>query len=334
MTEGTIRWGILGCGDVARRRVAGAINADPHSSLLAACRRNAEALERFCGDFGVDRGYTDENDLIGDPDIDAVYIATPVDRHLPQTLACAAAGKHVLCEKPMAMTVAECDRMIAACADAGVTLGLAYYRRFYPVIDRIRDLIAQGRIGTVFSVTAITGTPFSFTPADDGYWRVVLEEGGGGALMDIGSHRLNLFLDLLGPIADVSGYCETVAGDFSADDAALLTVRFESGALGSLQCYFGVPIDPDEFVVVGTKGRLVATPLNSGNLSIETADGVETESHPPAENFNLPLVTDFVAAIGDGRAPHVDGDEGRATNEVMERGYQSGRPEKGSSEPV
>ncbi len=324
MTDRSIRWGILGCGDVARRRVAGAIAEDPGSELLAVCRRNAVALEQFCSDFGVVRGYTDEADLIADPDIDAVYIATPVDRHLPQALACAAVGKHVLCEKPMAMSVEECDRMIAACDGAGVTLGLAYYRRFYPVVDRIRALIAEGRIGKVFSITAVTATPFAFGPQDDGYWRVVLEEGGGGALMDVGSHRLNLFLDLLGPISDVSGYCETVAGDFAADDAAMLTVRFASGALGSLQCYFGVPVDPDEFVVVGTGGRLVATPLNSGNLVIETAGGVETESHPPSQNFNLPLVTDFVAAIRDGRAPRVDGGEGRATNEVIERGYRLG----------
>ncbi len=323
----TIRWGILGCGDVARRRVVGAIAEDPGSELLAVCRRNAAALEQFCSDFGVVRGYTDEADLIGDPDIDAVYIATPVDRHLPQTLACAAAGKHVLCEKPMAMSVEECDRMITACDEAGVTLGLAYYRRFYPVIDRIRSLVEQGRIGTVFSITAVTATPFSFAPGEDGYWRVVLEEGGGGALMDVGSHRLNLFLDLLGPISDVSGFCETVAGDFPADDAAVLTVRFASGPLGSLQCYFGVPVDPDEFVVVGSGGRLVATPLNRGDLVIETASGIETESHPPAENFNLPLITDFVAAIAEGRAPRVDGPEGRATNEVIERGYGvSARP--------
>lgn len=145
--------------------------------------------------------------------------------------------------------------------------------------------------------------------------------------MDVGSHRLNLFLDLLGPISDVSGFCETVAGDFPADDAAVLTVRFASGALGSLQCYFGVPVDPDEFVVVGSGGRLVATPLNGGDLVIETASGIETESHPPAENFNLPLITDFVAAIAEGRAPRVDGPEGRATNEVIERGYGvSARP--------
>ncbi|MFP6767001.1 MAG: Gfo/Idh/MocA family oxidoreductase [Planctomycetaceae bacterium] len=318
----TVRWGILGCGDVARRRVAGAIADDPDSRLLAACRRNGTALEQFCSDFGVDRGYTDEADLVGDADIDAVYIATPVDRHLEQTLACAAVGKHVLCEKPMAMSVEECDRMITACEASGVRLGLAYYRRFYPVVERIRDLVGEGRIGTVFSITAVTATPFAFTPGDDGYWRVVLEEGGGGALMDIGSHRLNLFLDLLGPIADVSGYCETVAGDFAADDAALLTVRFESGALGTLQCYFGVPVDPDEFVVIGTGGRLVATPLNSGNLVVETAEGVETESHPPSQNFNLPLISDFVDAIRTGRAPRVDGLEGRATNEVIERGYR------------
>jgi len=320
-SEGPIRWGILGCGDVARRRVAGAIAKDPGSRLVAACRRNAEALEEFCNDFGVPRGYTDEADLIGDADIDAVYIATPVDRHLGQTLACAAAGKHVLCEKPMAMSVEECDRMIAACLEAGVTLGLAYYRRFYPVLDRIRDVIAEGRIGRVFSITAVTATPFEFRDGEDGYWRVVLEEGGGGALMDVGSHRLNLFLDLLGPITDVSGYCDTIAGDFSADDAAVLCVRFASGALGSLQCYFGVPVDPDEFVVVGTGGRLVATPLNSGQLMIETAEGIETESHPPAANFNLPLVTDFVEAIAEGRMPRVSGHEGRATNEVIARGY-------------
>ncbi|MBQ18741.1 MAG: dehydrogenase [Planctomycetaceae bacterium] len=321
----TVRWGILGCGDVARRRVAGAIADDPDSRLLAACRRNGTALEQFCSDFGVDRGYTDEADLVGDADIDAVYIATPVNRHLDQTLACAAVGKHVLCEKPMAMSVEECDRMIAACETAGVRLGLAYYRRFYPVVDRIRDLVSEGRIGTVFSITAVTATPFTFTPGDDGYWRVVLEEGGGGALMDIGSHRLNLFLDLFGPIADVRGFCSTRAGDFAADDAALLTVRFESGVLGTLQCYFGVPVDPDEFVVVGTEGRLVATPLNSGHLVIETAGGVETESHPPSENFNLPLITDFVDAIRTGRAPRVDGHEGRSTNEVIERGYRFGQ---------
>ncbi len=324
MTADVIRWGILGCGDVARRRVAGAIAEDENSRLVAVCRRNARELERFCGDFEVDRGYTSDADLVADPEIDAVYVATPVDLHLPQVLACAEAGKHVLCEKPMAMTVDECDRMIDACRDAGVTLGVAYYRRFYPVVDRIRELIRGGAIGRVFSITAVTATPFAFAPEDDGYWRVVLEQGGGGALMDVGSHRLNLFLNLLGPISDVRGFCETVAGDFSADDAAVLGLRFENGALGSLQCYFGVPVDPDELVVVGTEGRLAASPLNSGRLLIQTSEGDEIEEHPPHANFNTPLVTDFVQAVAEGRPPRVDGVEGRSTNDVIERAYRNG----------
>jgi len=320
----TIRWGILGCGDVVRRRVAAAIQADADSQLVAVCRRSAGPLQQFCDDFEVSRGYLDQSELAGDGEVDAVYIATPVDRHLPQTLLCAAAGKHVLCEKPMALTTNECDQMIAACGQAGVQLGVAYYRRYYPVVDRIRELILEGRIGTVFSVTAVTATAFSFAPGEDGYWRVLPGEGGGGALMDIGSHRLNLFLDLLGPIAEVRGFCETVAGAFAADDCAVYALRFTSGAVGSLQCYFGVPLDPDEFILVGTAGRLSATPLNSGRLVIETAAGVEIEEHPPAANFNLPLVADFVAAIRENRPPRVDGHEGRATNEVIERAYAAG----------
>ena len=103
-----IRWGILGCGDVARRRVADAIRNDPSSELLAACRRNESALQTFCQDFDVPRAYTSDADLLNDPDIDAFYIATPVNHHLGQTLTAAKLGKHVLVEKPMAMSTEEC----------------------------------------------------------------------------------------------------------------------------------------------------------------------------------------------------------------------------------
>jgi len=110
-----LRWGLIGCGDVARKRVAQAIINDSRSQLVAACRRVEAKLEDFCNSFAVERRYTNANDLFNDPDIDAVYIATPVKEHCPQTLAAARAGKHVLVEKPMAMTVNECDQMIAAC---------------------------------------------------------------------------------------------------------------------------------------------------------------------------------------------------------------------------
>ena len=316
-----IRWGIIGCGDVVRRRVAGAILAEENSRLVAACRRNPDKLRAFCDEFEVDRGYERDEDLIKDPEIDAVYIATPVYLHLPQTIAAARAGKHVLVEKPMAMTVAECDQMIDACRVNNVRLGVAYYRRFYPVVDRIKELLNAGEIGKPLAVSVITATEFPMTSDDDGYWRVIPEHGGGGALMDIGSHRINLLLDVFGKIDEVKSQCGTVAADYNAEDSATLLLRFHSGIHGSLQCFFGPNCDPDELSVIGTKGRLVSAPLNDGGLTIQTVDGIRSEQHPPASNFNTPLIADFVTAIRENRVPRVSGEEGRATNLVIERAY-------------
>ncbi len=317
-----IRWGILGCGDVARRRVARAIIDDPNSQLVAACRRNADKLKDFCDDFDVPRALANDQDLIAQDDIDAVYIATPVNLHLPQTIAAARSGKHVLVEKPMAMSVAQCDEMISACRQHGVKLGVAYYRRFYPVVDRMRQIIDSGEIGNVLSVSVVTGSAFQMGPSDDGYWRVIPETGGGGALMDIGSHRLDLMLDLFGDVVDVKSVCSTVAADYDSEDCASLVMRFHSGVHGNLQCYFGTSAEPDEFTVVGTAGRLYSNVLNNGDLTVLRDGNTSTESHPPSSNFNSPLIADFVAAIREDREPMVTGGQGRAVNEVMQRAYQ------------
>lgn len=318
----TIRWGIIGCGDVARRRVAQAIQQEPRSELVAVNRRDETKLRDFARDFNVPQSFTSADALIASPDIDAVYIATPVNLHRPQTLAAAAAGKHVLVEKPMAMSVAECDGMIAACAERDVRLGVAFYRPFYPVVHRMRALIDAGEIGRVLSVSAVTATPFAITPDDDGYWRVVPEQGGGGAMMDIGSHRLDLFVQLFGPVSSVKAFCSTVAAEYNADDAVAAVLQFESGLLGSLQCYFGANTDPDEFAILGTAGRLVSRPLNGGELIIERGAERSVESHPPASNFNAPLIADFVTAILGHRPPLIPGEQGREVNRLMELAYR------------
>jgi predicted dehydrogenase len=234
-----VRWGLLGCGDIVRKRVAQAILDDPRSRLLAACRRDPDQLRDVCRIFGIERAYLRDAELLADPEVDAVYIATPVRLHLPQTLAAAAAGKHVLVEKPMARNVAECDQMIDACRAAGVGLGVAYYRRFYPIVARMKELLTSGEIGRPLAISAVTSTTFAFGPSDAGYWRVVPAEGGGGALMDIGSHRLNLFLDLFGEVTDVQARIDTLLGPYEAEDAATLSLRFRNGAHGTLQCFFG-----------------------------------------------------------------------------------------------
>jgi predicted dehydrogenase len=320
-----IRWGIIGCGDVAKKRVAGAIQNDPNSELVAVCRRDEVKLRDFATEFGVSMATTSADELIESSEIDAVYIATPVNLHCPQTISAAEAGKHVLVEKPMAMSTAECDEMIASCATADVRLGVAYYRPFYPVVHRIQELIQAGEIGKVLSVSATTCTPFALEPDDDGYWRVLPEAGGGGALMDIGSHRLDLFLRMFGPVADVKAQCGTVAANYQADDVATLALRFESGVHGLLHCCFGSTTDPDEFAVLGTEGRLVSRPLNRGELIIEHGHSQTIEQHPPASNFNSPLIADFSAAILESRRPLVSGEVGRDVNSVMEQAYASSR---------
>ena len=255
-----------------------------------------------------------------DDTIDAVYLATPVREHLPQTILAAAAGKHVLVEKPMAITANECDEMIAACAEANVQLGVAYYRRFYPIVERIKELLQTQKIGDPLCVSAVTSTPLAMTESDDGYWRTNQTDSGGGALMDVGSHRINVFLHLFGPVKTVKAICTRVAAKYETEDAAVLIMQFESGLVGTLQCHFGAN-DPDEFTILGTKGRFIASPLNGDKLIIEI-DGKQTaETLPSAKNFCAPLIADFVQAIHQNRPPRIDGNEGRATSQLMDQAY-------------
>src|SRR5262245_19286552 len=142
-----LRWGLIGCGDIARRNVAPALRDLPGCDLVAVARARSDRAAEFAREFGARKWYERWQDLVNDSDIDAVYVATPVYLHADQTIAAAERGKHVLCEKPMAMNVEECDRMIDACSANGVRLGIAYYRHFYPAVARIKEIIESGEIG-------------------------------------------------------------------------------------------------------------------------------------------------------------------------------------------
>src|SRR2546427_10832855 len=145
----SLAWGLIGCGDIARKRIAPALRDLDLCDLVAVSRERAELVEEFAREFGARRSYETWRQLLSDTEIDAVYIATPVHLHAAQTIAAAEAGKHVLCEKPMAMNVRECEQMMAACRANNVKLGVAYYRHFYPVIGRIKKVMASGEIGDV-----------------------------------------------------------------------------------------------------------------------------------------------------------------------------------------
>src|SRR5260370_6139399 len=147
-----VGWGLIGCGDIAQKRVAPALRDVVPSEFIAVSRARSDLAESFAKQFGAKRWYADWHDMLRDREIDAIYIATPVNLHAMQTIVAAEAGKHVLCEKPMALNPAECAEMIAACRANKVKLGVAYYRHFYPVVGRIKDVLESGEIGTAVVV--------------------------------------------------------------------------------------------------------------------------------------------------------------------------------------
>lgn len=313
-----VAWGLVGAGDVARKRVAAALSNAPNSHLLAVSRRNAEELAAFAREFNIERTYEDWRDLVSDPYVTAVYIATPVFLHAEMAAAAAAAGKHVLCEKPMALSVAECERMMTAAAEAGVTLGVAYYRHFYPVLNRIKEMLAQGVIGIPVLAQVNAFEQFDPGPDHPRAWLLDEEKAGGGPLYDFGCHRIEVLLNLFGSIADVTGRVDEIAFRRDVEDTAVAVMRHQDGPLAVLSVSHG-PAEPrDSLDIFGTDGSIHVPVLNDGDLRVLADGRSHSEQHPPADNLHQPLIEQFVRAASGVEAAAVDGGVGREVNRLLE----------------
>jgi predicted dehydrogenase len=320
-----IKWGLIGAGDIVRKRVAAALRDAPESSLVAVSRSRAELAADAARAFGAQRWHAGWRDLVADPGIDAVYVATPVHLHAAQAIAAAEAGKHVLCEKPMAMDVAECDRVIAACAASGVTLGVAYYRRFYPIVRRIHALLAAGEIGTPVVSQIDAFERFNPQPHEERHWFVQRAVSGGGPMFDFGCHRLELLLSFFGPVRDVTGVTANVVFERDVEDTAVAVLTFESGSCATVTVTHAAIEPRDTLRIFGTEGSIHVSSLNGGDLTIVKKAEERREAHPPPANLHQPLVEDFVAAVRAGRQPAVDGTVGRAVAAIEARIYQPPR---------
>jgi predicted dehydrogenase len=302
-----LNWGLIGCGDISRKRVAPALRDLPNCELTAVNRASFHLAEEFAHEFGARRWYRDWRELLADEEIQAVYIATPVSLHAEQTIAAAEAGKHVLCEKPMALNTAECDRMIAACAANGIKLGIAYYRHFYPVIQRTKQIIAAGEIGVPVLAQINAFERFNPTPDQPRYWFVKKEFAGGGPMMDFGCHRIEVLLNLLGPIAGVHSSIGSVLFDREVEDTAVAVFDFASRARGVLNVSHATWQSQDTLTIFGSAGSLHVPVLNHGALHFTTANGERNEVHPPHPNIHQPLIADFTEAVLANREPAVGG---------------------------
>ena len=289
--------------------------------LVAVSRARSELAEEFAAEFGAARWYGDWRDLIGDEEIDAVYLATPVNVHAEQAIAAAGAGKHVLCEKPMAMNLAECDRMIAACRANGVRLCIAYYRHFYPVIGRIKEIIASGEIGAPVIAQINAFEMFDPKPGEPRHWFVKKEQAGGGPMMDFGCHRIEVLMNILGPVKSTTSVLGNALYDREVEDTAIACFEFENKARGVLCVTHAAFESQDTLDIFGSLGSIHVPVLNHGGMRVKTKEDERVELLPPHPNIHQPLLEDFTSALLDDRDPKVSGQIGREVARIEEEIY-------------
>lgn len=311
-----VRWGIIGCGDVTEVKSGPAFQKINNSELVAVMRRTGELAKDYAERHHVPKWYDNADALINDPDVDAIYIATPPGAHMEYTIKAAKAGKPVYVEKPMARNYAECEDMIAACEKAGVPLFVAYYRRAQPRFLKIKELLENGAIGEVRFVS--TTQYRKDTEAQQLSWRIQPELAGGGLFFDLASHTLDLFDFLLGPIKSVQGFASNQAGYYSAEDIVSGTYIFESGIHGVGNWCFTAFENVDINEIVGSKGKITFSTFGVEPIRLTTEQGTEEWSFEPPQHVHQPLVETIVADLtnGEGKCPST-GITGARTNWVM-----------------
>jgi predicted dehydrogenase len=291
-----LNWLVIGIGDITRKRVLPAILAEPRSHLYALLTRSPAKAAAYPGA----RAFTDLGEALRDPAIGAVYVASPVALHAAQSIASLRAGKHVLCEKPVALDFAQAESMAAAARESGRLLGIAYYRRLYPKLIRARQLIAEGAIGQpVLAEANCHGWGWLESP--DRGWLTDPALAGGGPLYDIGSHRIDACNFLFGKPLRATGLLSNALHPMAVEDSATTLIEYAGGIHAVVDVRWNSRITRDQFRVIGTEGEISLDPLNEPALRLLASDGKLTEEQlPPHANVHYPAVENFVAAALDG----------------------------------
>jgi 1,5-anhydro-D-fructose reductase (1,5-anhydro-D-mannitol-forming) len=305
-----INWLVIGIGDITRKRVIPAIEAEPRSNLHAVLTRNPAKAKPYPG---VEL-YTDLEEALKDEAIDAVYVASPVSFHAAQTIAALQAGKHVLCEKPVACNFAQAQSMVHAAKETGQLLGIAYFRRLYPKLIRAKRLIIEGVIGQPVLAEA---NCHGWLESEARAWLRDPALAGGGPLYDTGSHRIDAFNFLFGEPVKAIGMRSNVVHQFGVEDAATVLVEYRNKVRGIIDVRWNSRITRDQFRIIGTEGELNLDPLNGPSLRYLDKEDL-LPAHP---NVHYPVVENFANALLDRTPLACPGAEAiwtdRVTNDVM-----------------
>jgi predicted dehydrogenase len=338
-----VRWGVIGSGGIARRRtipegIAKAGNARLSAVFDKDLKANAEVAKQFRA-----TPVTGLGDLLA-KDIDAVYVATPAHLHYDHVKACAEAGKHVLCEKPLGMTVAQAEEMIAMCDRAGIMLGCAFMMRFVAQHQEALKLIQQGRLGRPVYARAQLSCWY---PPIEGAWRQDPATGGGGSLMDMGGHCIDLLEMFFGNVVRVTCFINNTIHNYRSEDSAVATLFFENGAMGTVDTFFCIPDAASKNVLelYGSKGSILAQgtigqgPAGRMVAFLEGDDRVYDAQQARAADQGVGIdptpgntyqaeIEEFSKAILEDRQPLIDSQLGLRSQKILAACYESARSGK------
>jgi 1,5-anhydro-D-fructose reductase (1,5-anhydro-D-mannitol-forming) len=309
MTNG---WGLIGTGRIADDRILPGINAFAGNKLIAVVSRDQARASAFARKFGAQHAYTSYEEMLRNPDVTVVAIHTPNSLHAEQAIAAARAGKHVFCDKPMATTVTDAERVVKECDKAGVKLGVNFHNRFMPCFIETKHIIDSGEIGEVLLVQ-LEASPGANPASTRATWRVDPAIAGLGTTMSIGVHVYDILRYMLSSeIATVTAFFDTPRGVM--EQTNLSVFRFANGVMAQLNVNQKTPNPHNDFVIYGTKGRITGKGLTrsraSGELQVLTGEGKTRCRDFPAVNAHAACVADFSQALLDGRASSPSGIDG------------------------
>ncbi len=290
-----LKWGFVGCGEVCELKSGPAFAEVENSSVVAVMSRTEQKARRYAERYGIPKWYTDAQELIDDPDVNAVYVATPPSSHVTFAIMAMKAGKPVYVEKPLASNYEDCARINRISEQTGVPCFVAYYRRYLPYFQRVKEIVNQGIIGKVINVQI----RFSWPPRELDYahpenlpWRLQPEIAGGGYFYDLAPHQLDLLQDMFGVIVEARGICANRGKLYSAEDSVSAVFQFENGLPGSGSwCFVGhESAREDRILLIGQQGSLSFSVFNYESIALHTSEGTQHINVPNPKYVQYPLI--------------------------------------------
>lgn len=320
----TVKWGFIGCGEVTEKKSGPAFTLIEGSEVVAVMSRDKEKAKSYAKRNGIARYYSDPQALVSDPDVNAIYIATPPSSHATFAIMAMKAGKPAYIEKPMAARYNDCLRINRVSELTGIPCFVAYYRRYLPYFRKVHELVLGGDIGKVMSVQI----RFAVPPRELDYnshnlpWRLQPDiAGAGGYFYDLAPHQLDLLQEMFGVIVEAEGFCSNMAGLYKVEDTINACFKFDSGITGSASWCFVAheSARTDRIEIVGDRGMICFSVFDYTPIALHSVRGREEFHIANPEHVQLPLIQEVVHHLHGTSTCKCDSISATPTNWVMDK---------------